>query len=40
MNAKLSEKLRFLTPPTQCAYQGVTNVSFKENFEYMLFDDP
>ena len=28
--AKLSEKLTFLTP--WCAYQGVRNVSFSENF--------
>ena len=32
--AKFSEKLTFLTP--WCAYQGVRNVSFSENFAYVL----
>ena len=31
--AKFSEKLTFLTP---CAYQGVRNVSFSENFAYVI----
>ena len=40
--AKLSEKLTFLTPDTHtlrtptCAYQGVRNVSFSDNFAYLL----
>ena len=33
--AKFSEKLIFLNPRT-CAYQGVRNVSFSENFAYVL----
>ena len=33
MYAKFSEKLTFLTP---CAYQGVRNVGFSENFAYVL----
>ena len=32
--AKFTEKLAFLTP--WCAYQGVINVSFSENFAYVL----
>ena len=39
MYAKFSEKLTFLTPLTRlrtCAYQGVRNVSFSENFAYVL----
>ena len=38
--AKFSEKLTFLPPPLiptrTCAYQGVRNVSFLENFPYLL----
>ena len=37
--AKFSEKLTFLTPlirTRMCAYQGVRNVSFSENFVYVL----
>ena len=33
---KFSEKLTFLTPWYACAYQGVRNVSFSENFAYVL----
>ena len=33
--AKYSEKLIFLTP-SYCAYQGVRNVSFSENFAHVL----
>ena len=33
MYAKFSEKLTFLTP---CAYQGVRNVGFSENFAFVL----
>ena len=31
-----SEKLTFLTPWYACAYQEVSNVSFSENFAYVL----
>ena len=31
--AKFSEKITFLTP---CAYQGVRNANFSENFAYVL----
>ena len=37
--AKFSEKLTFLTPLISthtCAYRGVRNVSFSENFAYVL----
>ena len=37
--AQFSEKLTFLTPRIRtytCAYQGVRNVSFSENFEKVL----
>ena len=36
--AKFSEKLTFLTPwyTHTCAYQGVRNVSFSENFPYVI----
>ena len=36
--AKISKKLTFLTPLIRtrtCAYQGVKNVSFSENFAYI-----
>ena len=38
--AKFSEKLTFLTPirTRTCAYQGVRNVGFSENFTYVLND--
>ena len=35
---KLSKKLTFL-PIDKCAYQGVRNVSFSENFKYYYMDD-
>ena len=37
--AKISEKLTFLTPlicTCTCAYQGVRNVTFSENYAYVL----
>ena len=36
MYAKFSEKLTFLIPWRTCAYQGVKNVGFSENFVYAL----
>ena len=36
---KFSEILTFLTPCT-CAHQGVSNVSFSENFAYVLIGWP
>ena len=35
---KFSKKLLFLTRP--CANQGVTNISFSENFAYVLNEQP
>ena len=35
-HAKFSEKLLFLTYTRTCAYQGVRNASFLENFLYVL----
>ena len=41
--AKFSEELSFLTPlicTRTCAYQGVRNFSFSENFAYVLYGCP
>ena len=35
--AKLSEKVTFLTT-RRCAYQGVGNITFSENFVYILHE--
>ena len=36
MYAKCSQKLTFLRTRRTCAFQGVRNVSFLENFVYVL----